>query len=179
MKSFPTFIMHLLWQCFQHYYLLICHLLTFTCQGKRCDINLHKHLKKLDLEHFIPPVNGFHSSFITSEVSNHTMYVYIQQQKTDLQRPTRKTGPGGIKLRLYRTFKTHFETEPYVKSSMSKQHRCALARMRCEVAPLKLETGRYENIPLELRTCTNMVEDEKHVLLACPLYTQLQHSKMC
>lgn len=56
---------------------------------------------------------------------------------------------------------------------MSRQHRSAFAKFRCGVAPLRIETGRYENIPLENRVCFNckdLVEDETHALLICPLY---------
>ena len=51
---------------------------------------------------------------------------------------------------------------------MNKCHRSALSKFRCCVAPLKLETGRYENIAPEQRlcfNCKNIVENEKHVLL--------------
>jgi ssDNA-binding Zn-finger/Zn-ribbon topoisomerase 1 len=44
-------------------------------------------------------------------------------------------------------------------------------KFRCGVAPLKIETGRYERKELNERLCINCdnLEDEKHVLLKCPL----------
>ena len=57
--------------------------------------------------------------------------------------------------------------------SLPKKHRSAFAKFRCGVAPLKIETGRYENRPIENRTCPfccNIVEDEIHVVLNCPQY---------
>ncbi len=54
------------------------------------------------------------------------------------------------------------------------RHRSAFAKFRCGVAPLRLETGRYENIALDARLCTfcnaNTVETEMHVMLDCDMY---------
>ena len=54
-------------------------------------------------------------------------------------------------------------------------------KFRAGVAPLRLETGRYENLAVSQRTCFNCnesVESERHVLFHCPLYDDLQH-EMC
>ena len=54
----------------------------------------------------------------------------------------------------------------------------AFAKFRSGIAPLRLETGRYENLAVNQRTCFNCresVESEKHVLLHCPLYEDLQY----
>jgi hypothetical protein len=44
--------------------------------------------------------------------------------------------------------------------------------------PLAIETGRYSNIPVEQRLCSlcdlNVVENEMHVLLFCPLYADIR-----
>ena len=41
-----------------------------------------------------------------------------------------------------------------------------------------METGRYESLPIDRRLCfycnNNDIEDEKHVMLKCPLYADLQ-----
>ena len=61
---------------------------------------------------------------------------------------------------------------------MPLRHRSAFAKFRCGVAPLRIETGRYENIPVNLRkwsSCDN-VESELHVLLQCDLYKDLRQS---
>ena len=58
-------------------------------------------------------------------------------------------------------------------------HRSAYAKFRCGVAPIRLETGRYERIPLESRTCfvcLDSVESEEHVLLKCPPYNNLREA---
>ena len=85
---------------------------------------------------------------------------------------------GGNKLRTYKLFKEVYETEPYVKNHiMSRAKRSALAKLRCGVAPLRIETGRYEMIPYDKRNCFNSitkVEHEEHVLLECPLYKDIR-----
>ena len=89
------------------------------------------------------------------------------------------TGPSGRgrnKLRTYRLFKAAFETEPYCKLILPLRHRSAFAKFRCGVAPLRIETGRYENKPLEERKCPfcDEVENESHVVLSCYLYDDLR-----
>ena len=82
------------------------------------------------------------------------------------------------KLRTYRTFKQDFVTEQYVFRPMPRSHRSALARFRCGVAPIRIETGRYERLPLEERLCPvcdeNSVESEFHVIMQCQLYTDIR-----
>ena len=65
-----------------------------------------------------------------------------------------------------------FETENYCKIPLRFTHRSAFAKFRCGVAPLRIETGRYENLRLNERmcsVCSGEVEDEAHVLFWCPL----------
>jgi hypothetical protein len=50
---------------------------------------------------------------------------------------------------------------------MSKLHRAAFAKSRAGVAPLRIETGLYEGLPIDSRLCpfcVNLVEDEFHTL---------------
>ena len=48
------------------------------------------------------------------------------------------------------------------------------------ILPLYVETGRFNNAPLERRLCTcsslNEIEDEYHCLMICPKYDNLRHS---
>ena len=57
------------------------------------------------------------------------------------------------KLRTYVTFKSTFGPEPYVYSYMSRSERSLLAQLRIAVLPLKIETGRYNNIKVEDSIC--------------------------
>ena len=56
------------------------------------------------------------------------------------------------------------------------RHRAAFAKFRCGVAPLRIESGGFENIPLEERKCLfcNFIESKSHALLDCILYTDLR-----
>ena len=53
----------------------------------------------------------------------------------------------------------------------------AYAKFRMGVAPLRIETGRYEGLEEENRLCfhcKDKVESEEHVLLHCPAYQDLR-----
>jgi hypothetical protein len=63
--------------------------------------------------------------------------------------------------------------------NISSRYRSAFAKFRCGVAPLRIEIGRYENKYVNERVCFichYQIEDEKHVLLDCPLYADLRES---
>ena len=60
---------------------------------------------------------------------------------------------------------------------LPRLHRSAYAKFRCGVAPLRIETGRYEGLRLDERhcfQCTNVVESEEHAPLHCPLYSDIR-----
>ena len=83
----------------------------------------------------------------------------------------------GNKLRTYSQFKREYKAETYVSdNSLSRPLRSALAKFRTGVTPLRIETGRFESLPLPQRVCficSNVVENEMRVLLNCPLYDEL------
>ena len=67
---------------------------------------------------------------------------------------------------------------------MPKKYRSALYKFRCGVAPIRIETGRYErwnvtdrisNICDNHYTC-NEIEYEKHVIMKCTLYDDLRET---
>jgi hypothetical protein len=75
------------------------------------------------------------------------------------------------KLRTYHKIKQTLETESYVKCNLNRKERSLLAQLRFGILPLKIETGRFENLPLENRICElcrlNKTEDETHFLFEC------------
>jgi hypothetical protein len=88
-------------------------------------------------------------------------------------------GSGSNKLRTYRNFKFDFETENYIKVLLPYKHRSELAIFRCGVAPIRLETGRYERLAVNDRKCplcNTDVENEIHVLLKCPQYVDIRQN---
>lgn len=99
---------------------------------------------------------------------------YEVRWSADIHREGARRGNGRNNLRTYRLFKQEYRSEAYVNTTMSRANRSALAKFRCGVAPIRLETGRYEGLPEAERLCpvcdTAEVETEEHVLIRCPLY---------
>ena len=99
--------------------------------------------------------------------------MYISDWKANVTQISSVNGSGRNKLRTYKLYKSEFITEQYCKMVLPLKHRSAFAKFRCGVAPIRLETGRYENIPEQERVCPYcnvFVEDEFHVMLNCGLY---------
>ena len=72
-------------------------------------------------------------------------------------------------------------TEHYLNCIMPHYYKSAYAKFRCGVASIRLETGRYERLPEDLRTCfncPNSVENEEHILLRCPIYSDLRETML-
>ena len=82
------------------------------------------------------------------------------------------------KLRTYKLFKSTYQSEPYVTRYLSRSSRSIFSQFRTGILPLRIETGRYNNLPLHERLCVycqeNEIEDEFHFLLECPLYTDMR-----
>ena len=88
-----------------------------------------------------------------------------------------RRGNGRNTLRTYKLFKTAYKEENFAVIIMQKNRRSAFAKFRMGIAPLRIETGRYERLNEEERTCfhcTDTVESEEHVLLDCPLYNEIR-----
>ena len=51
-----------------------------------------------------------------------------------------------------------------------------MAQFRLGVLPLKIETGRYQNIPEERTcdSCSNTIENEIHFMFDCPQYSAIR-----
>jgi hypothetical protein len=85
----------------------------------------------------------------------------------------------GKKLLTYKLFKSDFCTETYVKQAVLRLHRIVLAKFRCGVAPLRVETSRYEQLEVNQMVCFHCidnVEDESHVIWNCPLYDDIRNT---
>lgn len=117
-----------------------------------------------------------HKHNLVDSVENAVMEKYVTDWSTSINSVIGVSGRGRNKLRTYCTFKFKFQTEVYCKMILPTRHRSALCKFRCGVAPLRIETGRYENLPLDERKCPfcNVLEDESHVLLECSLYDDLR-----
>ncbi len=87
---------------------------------------------------------------------------YENQWSMKINRESAIHDNGRNKLRTYRTFKQSFETEHYVKTILSHKARHALAKFRCGVTTLRIETGQYVGKREENRLCVlcNRMETE-------------------
>ena len=87
---------------------------------------------------------------------------------------------GGNKLRHYNLFKCRFQAETYTKLK-DRDLVKSMAKLRCSNHNLRIETGRRDNTPPELRRCrlcnTQEVENELHFLVECRTYG-LQRKKL-
>ncbi len=75
--------------------------------------------------------------------------------------------------------KQDFGPFEYVNNIFINKRQCsAFAKFSCGVAPIRLETGRYENLHEEQRLCpmcdSQVIESEIHVLTKCNLYIDLR-----
>ena len=93
---------------------------------------------------------------------------YTNKWSAALSNDVGSSGTGRNRLRTYKQFKSSVYCEPYITKVRHRLHRSALAKFRLGVAPIRLETGRYEGLALNQRLCPfceNAVENEVHVLL--------------
>ena len=78
-------------------------------------------------------------------------------------------------LRTYFTFKNIFKKETYLDVINDFDLRKTLTQFRVSAHRLAIESGRYRNIESNKRICKfcslNLIEDENHFLLECPLYS--------
>ena len=106
------------------------------------------------------------------------LHIHVRDWSSEIHRDTGRSGNGRNKLRTYRLFKSRYEVEEYCKLFLPVMHRSAFAKFRCGVAPIKIETGRYENLDVNQRICPfcSSVEDEMHVILRCETYRDLRNN---
>ena len=83
----------------------------------------------------------------------------------------------GSKLRTYAIFKTEIGREKYLTEIKNVEMRKQLSKFRLSNHSLRIETGRYDHTPPELRYCPfceNLVETEIHFLFECPMYNTIR-----
>ena len=77
-----------------------------------------------------------------------------------------------------RSFKSSFCMDGYLDTISNRLHRVCYSKMRISNHRFAIETGRLRKIPRDERCCLfckktqsiAVTEDEKHILLHCPLY---------
>lgn len=136
-----------------------------------------KKFENINLEHFCNVDNIYSKQHVAKSIYKNCMALYKSSWSESVNNDLSANGRGRNKLRTYRLFKHDFKTEQYLKIQMDKKYRSALAKIRCGVAPIRLETGRYEGLREMDRLCIhcNVIENEEHVLVTCPFYEDLRH----
>ena len=126
-----------------------------------------KHFTQFKIENFNNLDRPLHKQSFINGVEKATMNIYLADWLATLNKVNGSASLGRNKLRTYRTFKQVYETEGYCNLILPPSHRSALCKFRCGVSPIRIETGRYENLQLDDRKCPfcNVPEDELHVYL--------------
>ena len=82
------------------------------------------------------------------------------------------------KLRTYRNFKNDFSYENYLNYISNTPYRITITKLRVSCHILNIEKGRHAKLNVEQRVCTkcnlNMIEDELHFIIMCPMYSILR-----
>jgi hypothetical protein len=82
------------------------------------------------------------------------------------------------KMNTYAQFKTDFTKEKYLDVIRETHLRRCLSQFRLSAHKLNIESYRFTNVDRDTRLCKccnmNMVENEYHFLLICPLYSVLR-----
>ena len=82
-----------------------------------------------------------------------------------------------LKLSFYHSIKKNYSLSTYLDSTRKNPMR-TLVKLRIGCHNLRVETGRYDKIPLEERICPlcigNKIEDETHLLLDCQRHSSMR-----
>ena len=128
--------------------------------------------------HFIFDDNEFYTKTHTLRIIQEKEFELFKQNWSNELNNVNRANVGQSKLRTYRIFKSEYQSESYITANLPVHHRSALAKFRCGVAPIRIETERYERLASEDRKCINCdaIESEKHVICVRPLYKDLWNS---
>ena len=66
-----------------------------------------------------------------------------------------------------------------MRYNLNRHTRSVTSQFRFGILPIRIETGRFKNIPKEERFCDNCQteeEDEWHFAIVCPLYNNLRET---
>ena len=134
--------------------------------------------RQLGLDRFIDINVPFSVHALLTKLREGLMHIHVRDWSFETHRDTGRSGNGRNKLRTYRLFKSRYEVEEYCKLFLPVRHRSAFAKFRCGVAPIKIETGRYENLDVNQRICPfcSSVEDKMHIILHCETYPDLRNN---
>ena len=79
--------------------------------------------------------------------------------------------------------KTNYSPSAHLDLTRKNPSRKTLVKLRISSHKLRIETGRYDNIPLNDGLCTfsncNRIEDETQFLLDCPSFSSIREMFFC
>lgn len=134
---------------------------------------LIKVLHYLELDYFLDSHSTQNESSIIKQIINKLEQNFRTHSHQSMHNDNKGKGHKN-KLRTYRLLKNDFIFEDYLTHVRNPSHRSAMTKLRVSAHTLQVEMGRYKNLELEKRKCTQCdleeIEDEKHFLLKCKLY---------
>jgi hypothetical protein len=130
---------------------------AYTISSTSCK-NWHQrvksHIGRLDIQVGIEDIRvPFNKKAAQLDIENAMFESHCTDWKRLIEHERSMHGNGNT-LRTYKLFKHEYGVEQYVQILMSKGSRSALAKFRYGVAPLRIQTGRYERLPC---ACTNVL----------------------
>ena len=135
------------------------------------------HMSSLYLRFLFDDNVTYTKRYVLNMIQEKEFELFKRNWSQELNNLNRANG-GQSKLRSYRLYKSEYQSEKYLTVNLPVHHRSDSAKFRCGVAPIRIETGRYERIALENRLCIhcNAIESETHVICECPLYHDLRNT---
>ena len=121
---------------------------------------------------------GFNNIWYEQNAPSTFIYSFTQRIKDIYQQQWFEKLSLSSKCDYYTKLKSCISSEYYLSCVTIRKFRVSLARFRCSSHDLWIEKGRYLKMKREDRLCkscnTNLIENEYHFLLVCPLYNELR-----
>ena len=150
-----------------------------TLVGKARDVCLDLYTKPVSfITHFLKSCGVKMKDFKSFNISQRELENFCHGLKGNLEEQYVRFWKDQIqqqenqgKLRTFKKFKTNLNFEEYLGDISNIKHRQAVTKLRISSHKLPVESGRYNNIPFDKRTCKlcnlNEVGNEQHYLMQC------------
>ena len=122
--------------------------------------------KFANLEYLLYTSDNYEVTFQLRKLDKSMKSLYLDKWSADKASLSQNTNKIGILLDI----KDNFELSDYLVKSKVAKHRIAISKIRLSSHRFPIETGRYEQIPREDRTCPfgcGQLGDEAHYLFKC------------
>ena len=110
---------------------------------------VRKHFTDLELTDYCNLSRDIDKRILNYLLMSKMFLKYTESWHINVNAVASMTGNGRNKLRKYKLFKSEYGVENCCKVLVPFKDRSAFAKFRFGVAPIRLETDRYENIKLE------------------------------